>query len=65
MINYNPLWHLCIERGIKKTALKEAIGVSPVTLAKLSKNEYVSLEVIERICKYLNCNIEDVVKIDI
>ena len=46
-----------------KTQLREAVGFSTSTLAKMTKGEYVSLETIDNICQYLNCNIEDVVEI--
>ena len=47
-----------------KTQLRESVGFSTSTLAKMSKNEYVSLEIIDNICLYLNCKIEDVVEIE-
>ena len=47
-----------------KTQLRESIGFSTSTLAKMSKNEYVSLEIIDNICLFLKCEIEDVVKIE-
>ena len=46
-----------------KTQLREAVGFSTSTLAKMSKNEYVSLEIIDNICLYLDCKIENVVEI--
>lgn len=46
-----------------KTQLREAIGFSTSTLAKMSKNEYVSLEIIDNICQYLECKVEDVIEI--
>ena len=63
MISYNPLFRLLLERDMTKTQLREAVGFSPATLAKMSKGEYVSLETIENICKYLNCRVEDVIEI--
>ena len=63
MISYKPLFRLLLERDMTKTQLREAVGFSPVTLAKMSKGEYVSLETIENICKYLNCRVEDVIEI--
>ena len=63
MISYKPLFRLLLERDMTKTQLREAVGFSPATLAKMSKGEYVSLETIENICKYLNCRVEDVIKI--
>ena len=60
-ISYNGLWKLLIDRGMKKLDLKDKVGISTGTLAKLSKNEQVALSVLERICKVLECNIGDIV----
>lgn len=60
MISYNKLWHLMLDKKLKKTELCETAGISSSTLAKLGKNEIVSLEVLERICDALNCDIGDV-----
>ena len=49
--NYNKLWKILIDRKMKKTDLIELAGVSTTTLAKLSKDEYVSMEILYRICK--------------
>lgn len=46
-----------------KTQLREKIGFSTSTLAKMSKNEYVSLEIIDNICEFLECRIEEVVEV--
>lgn len=46
-----------------KTQLREAVGFSTSTLAKMSKGEYVSLETIDIICQYLDCRVEEVVEI--
>ena len=63
MLSYKPLFRLLLERDMSKTQLKNSVSLSPNVMSKLSKGEYVSMEVIERICKYLNCRIEDVVEI--
>ena len=63
MISYKPLFRLLLERDITKTQLREAVGFSSATLAKMSKGKYISLETVENICKYLDCNIEDVIEI--
>jgi DNA (cytosine-5)-methyltransferase 1 len=47
-ITYKPLFHLLVERGLKKTDLIEKADISRMTLAKFAKNEPVSLEIIER-----------------
>ena len=62
MISYKPLFRLLLERDMTKTQLREAVGFSSATLAKMSKGEYISLETVENICKYLNCKIEDVIE---
>lgn len=48
---------------MNKTQLKDAVGLSSSTVAKLSKNEYVSLETVDNICQYFECKIEDVIEI--
>lgn len=58
--NYNNLWKLLIDKRIKKSYLKEALKIAPSTYTKMNHNKLVSMEVIMRICDYLNCNIEDV-----
>lgn len=63
IISYKPLFKLLLERDMTKTQLREAVGFSTSTLAKMSKNEYVSLEIIDNICLYLDCKIENVVEI--
>ena len=59
-VSYDKLFKILQEKGIKKTELLKKLKLSSATIAKLSKNEFVSLEVLERICQCLNCNIEDV-----
>lgn len=62
-ISYNPLFKLLIDKGLKKTELAKLAGLTPGTLAKLSKNETVSMESLIKICKTLNCSFDDIVKI--
>lgn len=60
--NYSRLWKLLIDKNLNKTALREMAGISTGTLAKLGKNEYVSTEVLEKICTVLDCEIGDVIE---
>lgn len=62
MFNYNNLWKLLIDRGINKTKLRELTGIGTSTLAKLSANEKVSLDVIEKVCKVLDCQPGDIME---
>ena len=59
---YNKLWHLLLDKGMTKENLRKEIGSSSSTLAKLSKGDIVSLEVIDKICEVLNCGIEDIME---
>lgn len=62
MISYKPLWITLIKQNKNKTDLQKLISCSSSTITKMGKNEYIALEVIDRICKELNCNINDVIE---
>ena len=61
-ICYDKLWKQLIDKKMNKTQLKESAGISTNVVAKLGKNESVTLESMEKICKTLHCNIGDVVE---
>lgn len=61
-VKYVRLWKLLLDRGMKKTDLKTEAGISSNVLAKLGKNEYVSMETMEKLCTSLDCNIEDIME---
>ena len=56
-VSYDKLWKLLIDKKMNKTQMRLATGISSSTLAKLSKEEPVTLEVLEKICNELHCNI--------
>ena len=60
-VSYDSLWKLLIDKKLKRTDLKELCGISSNVLAKLGKDEPISMESLEKICNALNCNIDDVV----
>jgi DNA-binding Xre family transcriptional regulator len=60
--SYNNLWKLLIDKGINKTKLRELTGIGTATLAKLSSNEKVSMDVLEKICSVLNCQPADIME---
>lgn len=62
MFSYKPLLKLLIDKNMTKTQLREQLGISMATLAKISKNEYISMKVLDDICNLLNCKIEDVIE---
>ena len=61
-VSYDKLWKLIIDKKMNKTQMRLATGISSSTLAKLSKEEPVTLEVLEKICNELHCNIGDIVE---
>ncbi len=60
---YNKLWKMLIDKNLKRTDLKECAGISFNVLARMGKDEAVSMDSIEKICKALNCDIGDVMEI--
>lgn len=60
---YNKLFKLLIDKGMKKTEFRKAIGMSQSTLAKLSNNEKVSMDIIIKICRTLNCTVDEILDI--
>lgn len=62
-VSYNNLFKLLIDKGLKKTEFAKKVGISQNTLAKLSKNEYVSMEVLIKICRGLGCTLDEMVEI--
>ena len=61
-VSYKKLWILLIEKDMKKTDLRIQSGISTGALAKLGKNENVNTEVLAKICKALDCKIEDIME---
>lgn len=61
-ISYNKLWKILIDKKMKKTDLKTVADISTTTLAKMSKDQIVSMEVMARICRALQCDIGDVME---
>lgn len=62
-VSYDPLWKKLIDVKMNKTELAEKAGIARSTIAKMGKNEIVSLDVIIKICNTLDCGIEDVVSV--
>jgi len=62
-VSYNGLWKLLIDKNMKKMDLveNEKIGMSSSTLAKMSRGETVSMNILEKICQELNCDFGDII----
>ena len=60
--SYNKIWKLLIDKNMKKTDLQLAISTTPKTIAKMGRDENVSLDTLAKICEYFQCNIEDIIE---
>ena len=59
-VSYDKLWKLLIDRKMKRSDLKNAAGISFNVVAKMGRNEFVSMESLYKICHTLSCNIGEV-----
>ena len=62
-VSYRKLWHLLIDKDMKKQDLRVAAGIAPASLAKLSKGNTVNTDTLEKICRALDCDISDIMEI--
>lgn len=62
-ISYKKLWKLLIDKDMMKKDLQQAAGISWASVTKMSKGETVSLDVLMKVCKTLECDIGDVVEL--
>ena len=58
---YKKLWKLLIDKDMTRASLREATGIAPATISKMSRGESVGANVLERICASMQCNIGDIV----
>ena len=62
-VSYKKLWKILIDKDIKKKDLSTMAGISSATITKMGKNGHVTTEVLLKICKALDCQIDDIVEI--
>ena len=61
-MSYNKLWKLLIDKNLNKSDLRERTKLSTTTIAKLGRDEYVSMEVVSKICATLQCDVGDIME---
>lgn len=61
-VTYKKLFHLLIDRDIQTAELKEKAGFSANILTRLRRDQYISLDSIEKICLALGCNVDDILE---
>jgi DNA-binding Xre family transcriptional regulator len=62
-VSYKKLWKLLIDRDMKKKDLQAAAGISPSSISKLSKNDYVSMDVLIKVCTALDVDFGDIMEL--
>lgn len=60
-VSYNGLWKLLIDKNMKKVDLINNLGISSSTVAKMTKGETVSMNILEKICDELDCDFGDII----
>lgn len=63
-VTYNKLWKLLIDHNMNRTQLRCAAHISTNAVAKLGRNEPVSVDTLEKICRVLHCDVGDIIEID-
>ncbi len=63
-VSYNRLWKLLIDKGITKTEMRKRAGISTNVLAKMGKNETVSMDTLARIASVMECGLDDIVEVN-
>lgn len=61
-VSYKRLWKLLIDKDMKKRDLKEAANLSPSLMSSLNQDRSVTVNTLSRICKVLDCRIEDIME---
>lgn len=61
-VSYDKLWKLLIDKKMNRTDLKEYAGISFNILAKMGRNEFVSMESLYKVCTALNCDVGDIME---
>jgi DNA-binding Xre family transcriptional regulator len=64
IVSYNKLWHLLIDKKMNKNDLRKASNVSTTTMAKLTKGQSVTTDILLKICNVLDCDFADIMEID-
>ena len=63
-VSYNGLWKMLIDKNMYKKDLAEKLSIGSATLAKMGRGENVSMEILQKICEYMDCNIGDIVSFE-
>ncbi len=59
--SYAPLWHLLIDRKMKKSTLIKYAGLNSATITKMSKDQPITMNALDKLCNTLHCELSDIV----
>ena len=62
-VSYKKLWHLLLDRDMKKKDLQQAANLTAYTINKLSRNEAVTTDTLAKICRSLDCTVDDIMEV--
>lgn len=62
-VTYKKLWHILIDRDMKKKDLQEAANLTGYAIGKLTRDEAVTTDVLAKICRSLNCTVDDIMEV--
>ncbi len=63
-VSYNGLWKMLIDKNMLKKDLASELGISSATMAKMGRGENVSMDILQKICEFMDCNIGDVISFE-
>lgn len=61
-VSYKKLWKLLIDRNLKKKDLEEMAGISHYTMNKLTRDNNVTVDVLEKVCRALGCSLDEIME---
>ena len=61
-VSYKKLWHILLDRDMKKKDLQNSAQLTSYAMNKLSRNQNVTTEVLGKICKALTCTTDDIIE---
>ena len=62
-VTYKKLWHILLDRDMKKKDLQEAAQLTSYAMNKLSRDEAVTTDILAKICRSLNCTVDDILEV--
>lgn len=62
-VTYKKLWHILLDRNMKKKDFQKAAGLTGYAMNKLSRDEAVTTDILAKICRSLNCTVDDIMEV--